>query len=363
MWLKVDELQEHWKSDDPKLIRELRRVASIAIDEGNYWARYSLRAIQAELRTGSYSDASFLKALESKLEHHVSLMLEASKQNHFVHSLTEVSVGKVSEVFARAHLSGETTAEACETLQGLEKDNRYVCMLSEAVRLFTVKQVLVKWYGEISDGQQTLEGQNGGNNQIQGLPVIGKGSAAGQIPEPPKVEGKQGTTGYKRKRGRQSRKDLMGRLHGFPWAFTPEPITMQQLYDYFIREGLLDRSFPKEEFDLLFSVSGPSAPIAWIGNPGKLVHIFRWLGKNVLNEDEKGPPLEDYSKEEVGRFGYWLLPRLIGTFRDGEGNSFQSIALSQAANKLNISSSVGRPWISEMERYFSEALNKKIISL
>ncbi|KAA9340145.1 hypothetical protein [Adhaeribacter soli] len=348
-------LINYWKEDYPEIKKELLRISKMAFQMGGNTANWVLPSYLDRTAIAK-TEETFRESLEGHLKTQTDLRL--SLNNPFSLLNEDLSYSLLAEKFAIAYLS---TSSPEEVLQWLEKVDKYelrVIDLAVGVSHFLVTNELVRilnlgfhgWLieqGKIEPDSEPIDLPNDDIHDLDSANSDDSTSVA--IFEP---AGKSKTFKPKVKSARVA---AMEKLHGFPWMNEPSERTKRSIHNYLLENKMIEPSIPVSEIGALFTEEGPSAPIRFLKCPGKLVMFFRLLTRDVLKSATEIPNLEDFSTKAIRSSSYWLYPRLIGTFRDKNGERFTTIQLSKSAGQYKVDELDTLDWFIKMEESLQAA--------
>lgn len=369
-WDAVATYYDHWQEGNEAIQQELLRVAQLSLAGGRANAALAWENINAPLRTAKVSPRMSLGKIDEALQAHIALMEAKSSRNPFIHLDEQLQPASLAHRFALAYLTGTAPAAVLDWLKQVDRLDERVQYLVDGVcqtlvRLYLIKEREEALAAVLQEEQALIAAWATGN----ALPVDQTIDRKDELATTDTTSQEQGaeedtssggvkvdaTTTEDIKAG--SKKDLMQRTHGFPWNKGPSTGTTRKIHAFLVDHKIINKvETPASVIASLFSEHGPAIPIRLLRSPGKLIHLLRWLSIHDELNTEQELELEDYSEDELRRFGRWLYPRFIGTFRNLKGKKFTSKQLNNATNRLRQEQLQTEKWYMQMDAMLKRAI-------
>jgi hypothetical protein len=344
--------------DYPEIQQELQRVVTMAYEGGIANAKWVIDYYKTEILDAGPSTPDTFEILLEKLLAE-NMLFRTSIKHPFGLLPDNTNLNSLTQKFALVYLSSSTPDEVLKWLQGLDRLEERVQFLADGVCQLKVKLELLNILNQGFHNWLLKNSDNYTNKDSTATPIHlnlealeeSKGDSNSKfLNEDQLLSTEPQGSG-------NTREELVKRLHGFPWSVEPSGTALYYLYSYFLKEKFLDESFPLSEFTALFTDNGPTEPIRFLGTPGKLVVFFRLVALKIIKESPSQPELLSLSKKDVFRFSFWLNPRLIGTFRDKDGNYFNSDQLTKSAGRWPENKLRKLDWFITMEKELAWAVD------
>ncbi|MBB6612565.1 hypothetical protein H7F15_16090 [Pontibacter sp. Tf4] len=370
-WEALATYYDHWQDGGEAIQQELLRVAQLSLAGGRANAALALEDMNSRLQRAKGSPGIYLNTLDDVLQAHIALMEAKSNRNPFMDLDAQLAPETLAHRFALAYLSGTTPEKALHWLRQVDRLEERVQYLVDGVCQLLVRLSLIKErkvaLAAVLEEEKALtatwpiDNASSVDQPSDRKEELAASNSTSQVPE-----AEEGITGSAVKEDiattedikAGSKKVLMHRTHGFPWDKGPASTATAKIHAFLVEGKIIDaKETPAVVVGSLFSKTGPAAPIRLLKGPARLIHMFRWLSINdiLLVEDELG--LEDYSEAELRRFGRWLYPRFIGTFRSSDGKRFTKKQLNNAVNRMKYEQLVHEKWYSDMVAVMERSRN------
>ncbi|MFD2514176.1 hypothetical protein ACFSRY_09885 [Pontibacter locisalis] len=370
-WDAVSSCHDHWQNGDETIKQELLRVARLSLAGGIANAKLVMEGMATKFKAALVSPRIYLSTVDEVLHAHIGMMDAKSVRNPFMQLNEKPQVDNLAQRFAAAYLTGTAPENALPWLQELDRLDERVQYLVDGVCQAIVRLKLV----ELREKAVRLVHKEGRGLYSDlpdrpALPVEKPEESTGETGTPvitnqphildEQASGRDNTwkTTLNEPFKEGSKEELMQRTHGFPWNKGPAPAAAAKIHGFFVEQKVIHAiETPSSVIASLFSASGPSSPVQLLRGPGKVIQMLRWLSINDVLNAEDGLGLEDYSEDELRRFGRWLYPRFIGTFRNVDGERFTQKQLKNAANRLKYEQLIKEKWYIKMEAELKRSIS------
>ncbi|WP_439882154.1 hypothetical protein ACSX1A_03115 [Pontibacter sp. MBLB2868] len=363
-WDAVSYYCNHWQQGSSQMKSELLRVVKLAVENSIKDVEAAMGNYVHLLDVASYDEPSFQHALKGVLQEHVSLMANMALSNPYMDLTHGYSLDCLAERFVQANMSSTEPDVALMWLKGVDASNERLRVLISSLFHSEVKRQLQLLknggYAAIckEDTSGPINNADYGTGSVTSI-IVQDNTQEIQTHADPKAEQGEPDARFKLvERRKPARKALMQKLHGFPLSVPPLVNTHRRIHQFLVDKGLInDNAVSIADIAALFSEDGPAQPIVLQKKPGKLIHIIRWLvEEEILAQFRIDPKHLNFSKKELKQFGYWLMPRFIGTFRDSNGREFTTKALSNEANRLPHDRLKETKWYKELDAALRSAV-------